>query len=97
MFLQILFYILMAFAGYVIGRFSHCYLNVWTGNLKWAPHHWIYGFILIIAGLFFYGYSLGITAFSFGAGLFISDLKDFFGLKFFEPDQEGKKKFWDID
>ncbi len=90
--LQILFYISLAFIGYAIGRISHMYL----GNIK-APHHWIYGLILMIGGLSFYRHLLGITAFCFGVGLFVSDLKDFLQLKFFGSDGDGKKKFWRID
>lgn len=90
--MQILFYILIAFIGYSIGRISHIY---W-GYMK-VPHHWIYGLILIIVGLIFYKYPLGIIAFYFGVGHFISDLKDFLQLKFFGVDEEGKKKFWGID
>ena len=90
--LQILFYISSVFIGYAIGRISHMY---W-GSIK-APHHWIYGLILMLAGLFFNRYLLGITAFCFGAGLFVSDLKDFLQIKFLGHDVDGKKKFWSID
>lgn len=33
----------------------------------------------------------------FGVGLVISDLKDFWQLKFFSPDEEGEKRFFHID
>lgn len=89
---QILFYILIAFIGYAIGRIGHIY----GGQLK-SPHHWIYGLILIIVGLIFYKYLLGTIAFYFGVGHFISDLKDFLQLKFYGVDEEGEKKFWGID
>lgn len=98
--LQILFYISLTFIGYAIGRISHMY----GGQLN-VPHHWIYGLILMIAGLSFYKYfhrskilkRIGIMAFYFGIGLFISDLKDFLQLKFFGIDEPGIKKFWRID
>jgi len=90
--MQILFYILIVFIGYSVGRIGHIYL----GHTK-APHHWIYGLILIISGLIFYKYTIGQTSFYFGMGHFISDLKDFLQLKFFEADKEGKKRFWGID
>jgi hypothetical protein len=37
--------LLLAFAGYLLGRFGHAYLNIWLGNPDWALHHWIYGAI----------------------------------------------------
>ena len=69
---QILFYILMAFVAYVIGRIGHVY---W-GHLR-TPHHWIYGLILMILGLIFYEKFSGLLMFSLGTGHFISDFKDF--------------------
>lgn len=95
--IQILFYITIAFGGYIIGRWSHCYLNVWLKNPKWAPHHWVYGFIFIILSLIFSNIFLGLLSLSLGIGFFISDLKDFLRFKFIGPDEEGQKKFWGID
>jgi len=89
---QVLFYISLAFIGYAIGRISHMY----GGNIK-APHHWIYGLILMLSGLFFNKYSLGVATFCFGTGLFVSDLKDFLQLKFFGVDEHGPKNFWGVD
>ena len=89
--LYILIYILIAFTGYAIGRITHIH---W-GHIK-SPHHWIYGLILIILGLIFYKYFLGLIALSFGTGHFISDFKDFLHLKFYGVDEEGEKKFWGI-
>lgn len=94
---SIIYLVTMAFGGYLLGRWGHYYLNIWLKNPKWAPHHWIYGLVLIIPGLsFFKYYYLGTLMFSFGAGQFISDLKDFLQLKFIGPDEEGKKIFWGI-
>lgn len=90
--MDILFYILIAFIGYAIGRISHIY---W-GYLA-VPHHWIYALVLIIIGLFFYNYFLGLIAFYFGLGYFVSDFKDFLQLKFFGADEPGQKRFWGID
>jgi len=90
--MQILFYILISFVGYSIGRIGHVY---W-GYLK-APHHWIYGFFLMILGLIFYMIFLGLLVFFYGIGHFISDFKDFLHLKFYGVDKKGKKKFWGID
>ena len=95
--IQIFFYIISAIFGYLVGRWGHYYLNVWLKNPKWAPHHWIYGLILMILGLIFYRESIGLTALSLGTGFFISDFKDFLQLKFIGPDEEGKKKFWGVD
>lgn len=90
---NLLIIFLLSFLGYLLGRFGHVYLNVWLRNPKFAPHHWIYGIILIFLGL---EYSEILFA-SFGFGLFLSDLKDFLKLKFIGPDEDDKKKFWDID
>lgn len=90
--------LLSAFFGYLLGRFGHCYLNVWLKNPKWAPHHWIYGLILIVVGIFLLpSTQMALPVFSFGLGCFISDFKDFLKLKVFSPDEEGKKSFWNID
>lgn len=94
---QILIYFISALIGYLIGRWSHCYLNVWVKNPSWPPHHWIYGAILMIIGLIFYREFIGLIVFSFGLGHFISDLKDFLELRFIGADEEGEKKFWGID
>lgn len=90
-------YLLIVFAGYVVGRFGHVYLNVWTGNVNWFPHHWIIALALIIYAILSWHEPYSLYIFAFGIGHFISDLKDFLKLKFFEPDDEGPKKFWDID
>ena len=89
--------ILTTIVGYLIGRFGHVYLNVWTGNVNWLPHHWIYGLILIILGTIYWQNINAQLIIFFGLGLLRSDLKDFINLKFFEPDKEGPKKFWNID
>lgn len=89
---QILFYILMAFIGYAIGRISH----ILGGHLK-SPHHWIYGLVLTIAGLFYYSNYWVVYIIVFGIGLFISDFKDFLNMKFYGVDDVKIKKFWGID
>jgi len=90
-------YLAAAFMGYLIGRLGHRYLNDWLRNPKWAIHHWIYGFILMVVGLIFHKEPLGLLAFFFGLGDFISDLKDFLQLKFIGPDDKIEKKFWGIN
>ena len=97
--LNIIFFLITAFLGYLIGRFGDYYLNFWMKDPSWAPHHWIYGLILMIIGIFYFKNDLGLWIFSFGLGLFISDLKDFLDLKFVGSDKKGKsqRKFWHID
>lgn len=90
--LQIASYVSLAFVSYAVGRISHIY----GGHLK-APHHWIYGLILMILGAAFHRHNLGKAVFYFGVGLFISDLEDFLQLKFFGVDEPGPKRFWGID
>lgn len=90
--LDILFYILMALFGYAIGRIGH----IFGGHLK-DTHHWIYGFVLTIIGLFFYGNFFGRLSISFGIGVFVSDLKDFCNMRFYGVDNVKKKRFWGID
>lgn len=96
---NILFLILVAFIGYLIGRFSDYYLNFWMHDPAWAPHHWIYGALLIVANLFFPATFLGSLLSFFGVGLFVSDLKDFIDLKIIGSDGKDKsqRRFWHID
>jgi hypothetical protein len=97
--LNIINFLVSGFVGYLTGRFGDYHLNFWLKDPSWAPHHWIYGLILMIVGLFLFKDNLEIGIFSFGLGLFISDLKDFLALKFISPDNKTKesRKFWDID
>ena len=94
---MIIYFLLVAFFGYLLGRIGHAYLNVWMKNPNWLPHHWIYGMILIVLGIIYWNNLLAQYALFFGIGHFISDFKDFLKMKFIGPDEEGKKKFWGID
>ena len=85
-------YLIIGFAGYAMGRVGH----MMGGHLK-APHHWIYGAVLVIGGVFFWSHWIGIVAVVFGIGLFISDLKDFTQGKWYGVDDPGPKRFWGID
>jgi len=98
-FLDIVNFLIAGFLGYVIGRFSDNYVNIWIGDPKWIPHHWIPGFLLMIIGITFFQNNLQLWIFSFGLGLFISDFKDFLDLKTFEKDGKTKetRRFWNID
>ncbi|MCX6723221.1 MAG: hypothetical protein NT094_04140 [Candidatus Staskawiczbacteria bacterium] len=97
--LDIANFLIAAFLGYLIGRFGDYHINFWIKDPPWLPHHWIYGLILIIIGIFCFKNNLQIWIFSFGAGLFVSDLKDFLDFKFFGSDGKTKetRKFWHID
>ena len=76
--------ILAGFLGYVIGRVSDYYINFWINDPNWAPDHWTYGLVLMIVALVFFKGDAELLIFSFGAGVLISDLKDFLHLKFHE-------------
>jgi len=97
--LSIVNFLVAAFLGYIIGRFGDNYLNVWLNDPIWFPHHWIFGFLLMILGPLLLKNDLEIWISSFGLGLFISDLKDFLDFKFFSKDNKTKKqiRFWHID
>ena len=96
--INIIIFLLVGFLGYLIGRWGDNYLNFWIGDPNWIPDHWIDGLLLIIASMIFKG-TIEFSIFSFGLGLFISDLKDFLNLKFYGSDKKTKetKKFWHID
>lgn len=85
-------YILIIFLSYAIGRISH----IFGGQLK-APHHWIYGVIVLIAGIIFRDKKWGIYLILFGVGFIISDFKDMIELRFYGVDDVKVKKFWGID
>ena len=74
----------------------HVYLNVWTGNVSWFPHHWIVGLILVFIGIIGRKKGWGWVKLV-GVGMFASDFDDFWGLKIFEPDVLGVKDFWQVD
>jgi|SRR3989344_314716 len=97
--LTVLTFLLFTFFGYLIGRFGDYYLNFWLKDPSWAPHHWIYGLILIAFGTFYLENSLGMWTIFFGFGLFISDLKDFLELKVIGSDGKdiAQRRFWHID
>jgi len=98
MVIQVITFILVAFLGYIVGRWAD-YVNALIRDPAWLPHHWIPALILMVIGFFYLKDSLGLLVSSFGTGFFISDLKDFLNLKFFEKDGKNPKdvKFWNID
>jgi putative Mn2+ efflux pump MntP len=83
--------LISAFIGFSIGRFCDKY----GGHLN-TLHHWIYGLLMIMIGAYCMNYFIGLLLFSFGIGLFVSDLDDFLHLRFFGVDKPHKWKFWDI-
>ena len=97
--LNVIFFLIVGFLGYLIGRWGDNYLNFWLKDPHWLPDHWIYGLILMLAGLFLFKDGLSLWIFSLGLGLLTSDLKDFLKLKFFGSDNKDRKtkKFWHID
>ena len=95
MILRIIIGLGIGFLGYVIGRIGH----VLGGSLP-APHHWIYGLLLVILGavlLFVFKKFYGYYILMFGLGLFISDLYDFLNLRFYGVDIVEEYKFWGFD
>ncbi len=97
--IDIIIFLFFSFLGYLIGRWGDNYLNFWMKDPSWAPHHWIYGLVLVAFGTFYLTSCLGLITISFGAGLFISDLKDFLELKVIGSDGKDilQRRFWHID
>jgi len=91
-------FLFAAFLGYIIGRWGDYHLNFLLDDPP-TPHHWIYGLVLITTGSFYLGNSLGLWLISFGAGIFVSDLKDFLKLKVWGKDNKTHqtRNFWHID
>ena len=85
------------FLGYLVGRWMHVYLNMWTGNGNWFPHHWIIGVLMILGGYIYKRTKWGNWVMLLGIGFFISDFNDFYHLRTFQPDAGGAKKFWGVD
>ena len=83
--------IISAFIGFAIGRIGDKY----GGHLN-APHHWIYGLVLIIVGIVYVNHWIGILSLFFGIGHFISDLDDFLNMRIWGIDEPHEWKFWSI-
>lgn len=92
-------FVAVSFLGYAIGRWADNYLNFWMGDPDWAPDHWVYGFVLMYAGIVVFDGYIELYLFAFGLGHFMSDLNDFMRLKFFGKDNKRRNKvaFWHID
>ena len=90
--MEVLIFLIIAFAGFAIGRIGH----ILGGHLN-TPDHWIYGVLAIIVGAIFYKHNLGVMLIAFGIGHTVSDLRDMLNLKFYGPDEVEVKKFWGID
>jgi hypothetical protein len=89
---HVIFFLLIAFVGYAIGRIGH----VLGGHLN-TPDHWIYGMLAILVGASFYKHGWAVWLIAFGVGHTFSDLKDMLRLKFYGPDDTEVRKFWGID
>ena len=98
-FIIIISFLFFGFLGYLIGRWGDNYLIFWMGDTGWTPDHWIYGFLLIPVGFYFFDNPLSWYITFFGLGILISDLKDFLNLKFYGSDGKTKetRRFWAID
>jgi hypothetical protein len=95
----LIIFLVIGFIGFAIGRIGDNYVNFWIGDPKWLPDHWIYGLLLMILGFWLFSGYVALCLFSFGLGHFISDLKDFWNLKFYGSDNKKQEatKFWHID
>jgi hypothetical protein len=82
---------LSALIGFGVGRIGDKH----GGHVN-SPHHWIYGLVLAVAGIFFMENPLGFISLTFGVGLFVSDLRDFLHLRFYGVDEPHEWRFWDI-
>jgi len=83
--------LISAFGGFASGRLGDKY----GGHIN-APHHWIYGLILIVIGILWFHSWLGLPCLAYGVGLFISDLNDFLQLRIWGVDKPHQWKFWSI-
>ncbi len=90
-------YLLAFFAGFAVGRIGH----ILGGQIMWIPHHWIFGLTIILAGIaciFFKKLKyLAIILVFIGAGIFVSDFRDFLLLRVWEPDDTTVLKFWAVN
>jgi len=84
--------LLVFFASYALGRFSHMYF----GSLN-TPHHWIYGVVALVAGLIFFRKKWGAYLILFGLGFILSDFQDMLNLEFYGVDTVMMKVFWGIN
>lgn len=89
---KIIIFIVFGFVGYLIGRFGHVLGGLWI-----APHHWIYGFLLFALGWYLRKKKIGNILMFFGIGVFVSDLSDFFHLRFYGADMINKFNFWGVN
>jgi len=97
--ISIIIFLAVGFLGYVVGRIGDYISDTWMNDPAWSPHHWIYGLILVAVGSYFLYNIWGLVLISFGTGVFISDLKDFWELKVIGKDNKpiDQRKFWHIN
>ena len=92
-----MYFSLAWFFGYILGRIGHYWINPAIGNPNWAPHHWIYGVLALLTGVFMSGFA-ALTLIGFGIGHIISDFDDLLAGRFIGSDDETQKlHFWGTD
>ena len=89
---KIIIFVCSIFIGYTVGRTGHVFGGIWS-----MPHHWIYGFFIFCLGWYLKKKKIGNILMAFGIGVFISDLNDFFHLRFYGADLNETFNFWGID
>jgi hypothetical protein len=88
----IIYSILSAFLGYLIGRIGDYFAGHWN-----FFHHWVYGAIMVIVGIIYWANPLFIYLAFFGVGSIISDFEDLLHFRIYGPDVKDRKKFWAFD
>jgi hypothetical protein len=98
--MQIILLLLFVFIGYATGRIGHIVggeLNKKGIDVKYWPHHWVFGAIAIVIGVFLES-NLRAWLIAFGIGHIVSDLNDLLKGRVFDATQEPEiKKFWGTD
>lgn len=80
------------FLGFAIGRYGDKY----GGHLD-APHHWIWGIVLVVVGFIYVDNLFGVVSLAFGLGHFVSDFDDFANMRIWGVDKKHKWKFWSVE
>ena len=99
--MEIIVLLTITFIGYIVGRVSHIIggqLGDRGVDVKYWPHHWVFGVLAIIIGALLYEKDFGKWFVAFGVGHIISDLNDLIKGRVFDTSQEPDiKKFWGTD
>jgi hypothetical protein len=92
--MKIILFAVFLFVGYAAGRIGHIVggeLGAGGINVKYWPHHWVFGAIAIIIGAFV-RHDFGLWLIAFGIGHIISDLDDLLKGRVFDASQEPEIK-----